>query len=142
MVTVLVFVVVFGLGMDYEVSAARVKEASDKTGNNEKATGGGLSAIASVITSAALIGGILVSVGLCPGAGDAVPGFGLAVAVLLDASRSSGCGALVPAIMHLAEWNCGQYRRKPKATTNSQRPVVRGRADWRGVAHHHGSTAW
>ena len=55
-VPVLVFAVVFGLSMDYEVFLlARVKEAFDKHGDNEKATEEGLSATASVITSAALI---------------------------------------------------------------------------------------
>ena len=55
-VPVLVFAVVFGLSMDYEVFLlSRIKEAYDRTGRNAEATMEGLSATASVITSAALI---------------------------------------------------------------------------------------
>jgi RND superfamily putative drug exporter len=55
-VPVLVFAVVFGLSMDYEVFLlSRIKEAFDRTGRNREATMEGLSATASVITSAALI---------------------------------------------------------------------------------------
>jgi RND superfamily putative drug exporter len=105
-VPVLVFAVVFGLSMDYEVFLlARVKEAFDKTGNNEKATEEGLSATASVITSAALI--MILVFGVFAFARVLAMqflGFGLAVAVLLDATIIRM--VLVPAIMHLAgEWN-------------------------------------
>src|SRR6185295_13264300 len=56
LVPVLVFAVVFGLSMDYEVFLlSRIKEAFDKTGKNDEATMEGLSATAPVITSAALI---------------------------------------------------------------------------------------
>src|SRR5690606_10697163 len=56
LVPVLVFAVVFGLSMDYEVFLlTRIKEAYDRTGQNTLATREGLSATASVITSAALI---------------------------------------------------------------------------------------
>jgi RND superfamily putative drug exporter len=55
LVPVIVFAVVFGLSMDYEVFLlARIKEAFDRTGQNTLATREGLSATASVITSAAL----------------------------------------------------------------------------------------
>lgn len=105
-VPVLVFAVVFGLSMDYEVFLlVRVKEAFDKTGQNEKATEEGLSATASVITSAALI--MILVFGVFAFARVLAMqflGFGLAVAVLLDATIIRM--VLVPAIMHLAgEWN-------------------------------------
>jgi RND superfamily putative drug exporter len=105
-VPVLVFAVVFGLSMDYEVFLlARVKEAFDKTGKNDKATEEGLSATASVITSAALI--MILVFGVFAFARVLAMqflGFGLAVAVLLDATIIRM--VLVPAIMHLAgEWN-------------------------------------
>ena len=115
-VPVLVFAVVFGLSMDYEVFLlARVKEAFDKTGDNEKATEEGLSATASVITSAALI--MILVFGVFAYARVLAMqflGFGLAVAVLLDATIIRM--VLVPAIMHLAgEWNWWPgVRRKPK----------------------------
>jgi RND superfamily putative drug exporter len=114
-VPVLVFAVVFGLSMDYEVFLlARVKESFDKSGNNEKATEEGLSATASVITSAALI--MILVFGVFAFARVLAMqflGFGLAVAVLLDATIIRM--VLVPAIMHLAgEWNWwpGVRRRK------------------------------
>ncbi len=114
-VPVLVFAVVFGLSMDYEVFLlARVKEAFDKHGDNEKATEEGLSATASVITSAALI--MILVFGVFAFARVLAMqflGFGLAVAVLLDATIIRM--VLVPAIMHLAgEWNWwpGVRRRK------------------------------
>ena len=105
-VPVLVFAVVFGLSMDYEVFLlARVKEAFDKSGDNDKATEEGLSATASTITSAALI--MILVFGVFAFARVLVMqflGFGLAVAVLLDATIIRM--VLVPAIMHLAgEWN-------------------------------------
>lgn len=115
-VPVLVFAVVFGLSMDYEVFLlARVKEAFDKTGDNMKATEEGLSATASVITSAALI--MILVFGVFAFARVLAMqflGFGLAVAVLLDATIIRM--VLVPAIMHLAgEWNWWPgVRRKPK----------------------------
>src|SRR5437879_359194 len=55
-VPVLVFAIVFGLSMDYEVFLlTRVKEVFDKNGRNDHATMEGMSATASTITSAALI---------------------------------------------------------------------------------------
>jgi RND superfamily putative drug exporter len=115
-VPVLVFAVVFGLSMDYEVFLlARVKEAFDKHGDNERATEEGLSATASVITSAALI--MILVFGVFAFARVLAMqflGFGLAVAVLLDATIIRM--VLVPAIMHLAgEWNWWPGgRRKPR----------------------------
>ena len=105
-VPVLVFAVVFGLSMDYEVFLlTRIKEAFDKTGRNDQATMEGLSATASVITSAALI--MIIVFGVFAFARVLAlqfVGFGLAVAVLLDATIIRM--VLVPAIMHLAgEWN-------------------------------------
>ncbi|MEO8200909.1 MAG: MMPL family transporter [Gemmatimonadota bacterium] len=105
-IPVLVFAVVFGLSMDYEVFLlTRIKEAFDKTGRNDQATMEGLSATASVITSAALI--MILVFGVFAFARVLAMqflGFGLAVAVLLDATLIRMI--LVPAFMHLAgEWN-------------------------------------
>jgi RND superfamily putative drug exporter len=114
-VPVLVFAVVFGLSMDYEVFLlARVKEAFDRTGKNDQATEEGLSATASTITSAALI--MILVFGVFAFARVLAMqflGFGLAVAVLLDATIIRM--VLVPAIMHLAgEWNWWPGRRGKK----------------------------
>lgn len=105
-VPVLVFAVVFGLSMDYEVFLlSRIKEAYDRTGHNTEATMEGLSATASVITSAALI--MIMVFGVFAFARVLVMqflGFGLAVAVLLDATVIRM--VLVPAFMQLAgRWN-------------------------------------
>ena len=105
-VPVLVFAVVFGLSMDYEVFLlSRMKEAFDRTGRNDEAVLEGLSATASVITSAALI--MILVFGIFAFARVLVMqflGFGLAVAVLLDATIIRM--VLVPAFMHLAgRWN-------------------------------------
>ena len=105
-VPVLVFAVVFGLSMDYEVFLlSRIKEAFDRTGKNTEATMEGLSATASVITSAALI--MITVFGAFAFARVLLVqflGFGLALAVLLDATVIRM--VLVPAVMHLmGRWN-------------------------------------
>jgi RND superfamily putative drug exporter len=105
-IPVLVFAVVFGLSMDYEVFLlSRIKEAFDRSGRNTEATAEGLGATATVITSAALI--MIAVFGAFAFARVLVMqflGFGLAVAVLLDATVIRM--VLVPAFMHLAgRWN-------------------------------------
>lgn len=105
-VPVVVFAVVFGLSMDYEVFLlSRIKEAFDRTGRNTEATMEGLSATASVITSAALI--MILVFGAFAFAQVLLMqfvGFGLAVAVLLDATIIRM--VLVPAFMQLmGRWN-------------------------------------
>ncbi|MFN2572249.1 MAG: MMPL family transporter [Gemmatimonadales bacterium] len=114
-VPVLVFATVFGLSMDYEVFLlTRVKEVFDKTGRNDHATMEGLSTTASTITFAALIM-IIVFGNFAFTRVLAVQfiGFGLAVAVLLDATLIRM--VLVPAIMHIAgRWNWWPGVRAPR----------------------------
>jgi RND superfamily putative drug exporter len=116
-VPVLVFAVVFGLSMDYEVFLlSRMKEAFDRTGDNRAATMEGVSATASVITSAALI--MLIVFGAFAYARLLMVqflGFGLAMAVLLDATVIRM--VLVPAFMQVAgDWNWWPGTKpKPKA---------------------------
>ena len=114
-VPILVFAIVFGLSMDYEVFLlTRVKEVFDKTGRNDHATMEGLSATASTITSAALI--MILVFGTFAFArvlAVQLVGFGLAAAVLLDATLIRM--VLVPAIMHIAgRWNWWPGVRAPK----------------------------
>ncbi len=110
---VLIFAIVFGLSMDYEVFLlSRIKEEFDRTHDNDEATVTGLAATGGTITSAALIM-ILVFGAFAFARVMAVQmiGFGLAVAVLLDATLIRV--AMVPAVMHLAgrfNWWPG-YRR-------------------------------
>jgi RND superfamily putative drug exporter len=128
-IPVLVFAVVFGLSMDYEVFLlSRMKEAFDRTGRNTEATMEGLSATASVITSAALI--MITVFGAFAFARVLVMqflGFGLAVAVLLDATVIRM--VLVPAFMQLmGRWNWwpGGRRRHGTGGTGGGGSTVRG----------------
>ena len=128
-VPVLVFAVVFGLSMDYEVFLlSRIKEAFDRTGRNTEATMEGLSATASVITSAALI--MIMVFGIFAFArvlAMQLLGFGLAVAVLLDATRDpDGAGARV----HAGDGADGTGGRgcrriKPKGRPSAEMPELK-----------------
>ena len=114
-VPVLVFATVFGLSMDYEVFLlTRIKEVFDKTGRNDHATMEGLSATASTITFAAAI--MIAVFGVFAFSRVLAVqfiGFGLALAVLLDATLIRM--VLVPAIMHIAgRWNWWPGVRSPR----------------------------
>jgi len=112
---VLVFAIVFGLSMDYEVFLlSRIKEEFDETHDNDEATVNGLTATGGTITNAALIM-ILVFGAFAFARVMAVQmiSFGLAVAVLLDATLIRV--AMVPGVMHLAgrlNWWPGYRRRR------------------------------
>ena len=100
-VPMLLFAIVFGLSMDYEVFLlSRIKEEYDHTGNNAEAVANGLAATARVITAAALI---MVSVFAAFVLGDdrqmKLFGLGMAVAVFIDATIVRM--VLVPATMEL-----------------------------------------
>ena len=105
-VPLFLFAVLFGLSMDYQVFLlSRVKEAWDRTGDNTLAVREGVGATAGIITGAALI---MVAVFAGFASGELVMfqqvGFGLAVAVLLDATLIRTL--LVPAAMQLlGRWN-------------------------------------
>ncbi len=105
-VPLFLFAVLFGLSMDYQVFLlSRIKEAWDRTGDNTLAVTEGVGATAGIITGAALI---MVAVFAGFAAGDLVMfqqmGFGLAIAVLLDATLIRTL--VVPAAMKLlGRWN-------------------------------------
>jgi RND superfamily putative drug exporter len=95
------FSVLFGLSMDYHVFLlTRVREHYDQTSDNTESVAYGLRTTAAIITGAALI---MVAVFGGFASGTLVPfqqmGFGLAVAVLLDATIVRS--VLVPASMKL-----------------------------------------
>ncbi len=95
------FAIVFGLSMDYEVFLlSRIKEEYERTKNNSIAVADGLAATARVITAAALI---MFCVFFAFVLGDdrslKLFGFGLAIAVLIDATIVRML--LVPATMEL-----------------------------------------
>ncbi|MGQ0630176.1 MAG: MMPL family transporter [Sporichthyaceae bacterium] len=100
------FVVLFGLSMDYEVFlVSRMREEYLRTGNNTEAVALGLARTGGVITSAALIMiAIFGAFMLSPAPEIKQLGFGLAVAILIDATIIRAL--LVPAFMRIAgDWN-------------------------------------
>jgi RND superfamily putative drug exporter len=100
------FSILFGLSMDYHVFLlSRIRERFDQTGDNSQAVAFGLRSTGGVITGAAAI---MVAVFAGFALGDLVAtqqmGFGLAVAVFLDATVVRV--VLVPATMRLlGKWN-------------------------------------
>ena len=106
-VPIFLFVILFGLSMDYEVFLlSRIREAFDRTGDNATAVAQGLASTARVISAAAAIM-VVVFLSFVLGADVSVKqiGLGLAVAVLIDASIVRL--VLVPAVMELlgkANW--------------------------------------
>jgi uncharacterized membrane protein YdfJ with MMPL/SSD domain len=103
---VILFCVLFGLSMDYEVFLlTRMKEAWDRTGDNTEAVATGLERSGRIVTSAALI---VVLVAGSFAFADIVLikalGLGMAIAVALDATVVRAL--LVPATMRLlGRWN-------------------------------------
>ena len=100
------FVVLFGLSMDYHVFIlSRIREAFDRGSSTEEAVAHGIKSTAGVVTSAAVV---MVSVFAIFATLSLVIfkqlGVGLAVAVLLDATLVRG--VLLPASMKLlGDWN-------------------------------------
>ena len=97
----MLFAVVFGLSMDYEVFLlSRIREDYDRTGDNGEAVASGLASTARVITAAAAIM-VVVFAGfvLSPDRALQLFGLGLATAVLVDATVVRL--VLVPATMAL-----------------------------------------
>lgn len=103
---IIMFSVIFGLSMDYEVLLlSRIQEAYRRTGDNAASVAEGLARTAGVITGAALI---MVSVFAAFALADIITiksiGVGMAIAVLLDATIIRVL--LVPATMRLlGDWN-------------------------------------
>ncbi|HEY0444579.1 MAG TPA: MMPL family transporter [Candidatus Limnocylindrales bacterium] len=103
---VILFCVLFGLSMDYEVFLlTRMKEVWDRTGNNTDAVARGLERSGRIVTSAALI---VVLVASSFAFADIVLikalGIGMAIAIALDATVVRAL--LVPATMRLlGHWN-------------------------------------
>lgn len=100
-VPIFLFCILFGLSMDYHVFLlSRIREHYDRTDESREAVAVGLKATSRIITGAALI---MVVVFSTFAAGDLVMlqqvGFGLAIAVLLDATLIRSI--LVPASMAL-----------------------------------------
>jgi uncharacterized membrane protein YdfJ with MMPL/SSD domain len=102
----LIFAIVFGLSMDYEVFLmSRIRERYMQHGDNERAVAEGLSTSASTISSAALIMSAVFAVFVLTGVPSIKElGLGCAVAIALDATLVRLI--LVPAAMKLlGDWN-------------------------------------
>jgi RND superfamily putative drug exporter len=102
----LIFAVVFGLSMDYEVFLmSRIRERYMRHGDNERAVAEGLSSSARTISSAALIMTSVFAVFVLTGVPSIKElGLGCAVAIALDATLVRLI--LVPAAMKLmGRWN-------------------------------------
>jgi RND superfamily putative drug exporter len=118
---VILFCVLFGLSMDYEVFLlTRMKEQWDRTGDNQEAVARGLERSGRIVTSAALI--VVVVAGSFAFADIVLIkalGLGMALAVALDATVVRAL--LVPATMRLlGRWNWwlpGVLRRVPRLET-------------------------
>ncbi len=106
-VPVFLFVILFGLSMDYEVFLlSRIREAYDASGDNAASVARGLSRTARVISAAAAIMiAVFLSIVIGPQVTTKQIGLGLAVAILIDATVVRL--VLVPAVMELlgpANW--------------------------------------
>jgi RND superfamily putative drug exporter len=115
-IPLLIFCLLFGLSMDYEVFLlSRVREIFGRSGDNERSVREGLADTGTVITSAALIMAavfgafVLARVVLVQKLG-----LGLAVAVVVDATLIRML--LGPALMLVAgKWNWWPMRPMPRA---------------------------
>ena len=105
-VLILLFAVLFGLSMDYEIFiVSRMREAWDRGASNEDAIREGMRNSGTVVTAAALIF-ITALTGLITGhfAGLQQLGIGLAAGVLIDATIIRGL-LLPSAMVLLGKWN-------------------------------------
>ena len=100
------FVILFGLSMDYHVFIlSRIREAYDRGSSNEDAVARGIKNTAGVVTSAAIVMVAVFSIFAASRALDFKQlGVGLAAAILIDATVIRG--VLLPATMTLlGDWN-------------------------------------
>jgi RND superfamily putative drug exporter len=105
-VLILLFAILFGLSMDYEIFiVSRMREAWDRGVSNEEAIREGMRNSGTVVTAAALIF-IAALTGLITGhfAGLQQLGIGLAAGVLIDATIIRGL-LLPSAMVLLGKWN-------------------------------------
>jgi RND superfamily putative drug exporter len=105
-VLVFLFVVLFGLSMDYEVFiVSRMKEARDRGATNNEAIVEGLSQTGGVVTSAAVIlVGALSGLVFGHFAGLQELGVGLTLGILIDATIIR-CLLLPSVMVLLGKWN-------------------------------------
>jgi RND superfamily putative drug exporter len=129
-IVVIMFPILFGLSMDYEVFLlSRIREEYDRTGDNTESVARGLAGTGRVVTSAALIMiAVFASFVASPVPSLKMLGLGLAVAILLDATVVRM--VLVPATMALlgkANWWLPAWldRALPRLTVETSAEVAR-----------------
>ncbi len=120
---VLLFCVVFGLSMDYEVFLlTRIQEAWRRTHDNRAAVAEGLERSGRLVTGAAAIMiTVFVAFGLARVVTIKATGIGMAVAVLADATLVRAL--VVPALMRLlgsANWWAPRWMKRPPGRPESQ----------------------
>jgi len=128
-VPMFLFVILFGLSMDYEVFLlSRIREEYDASGDNAAAVARGLSRTARVITAAAAIMvAVFLSIVIAPDVSTKQIGLGLAVAILVDATVVRL--VLVPSVMELlgrANWWLPGWldRLLPETSLNEGEPTA------------------
>jgi RND superfamily putative drug exporter len=136
----MLFVILFGLSMDYHVFIlSRIKEAVDRGESTDEAVAHGIKSTAGVVTAAALVMVGVFSIFATLSFIDMKQfGVGLAVAVLIDATIVRG--VLLPATMKLlGDWNWYlpkwlEWLPKGPALEGSGEPVGERRVQPRGDA--------
>jgi RND superfamily putative drug exporter len=128
-VPMFLFVILFGLSMDYEVFLlSRIRESYDATGDNAASVAHGLARTARVITAAAAIMIVVFMANVfAPDLSVKQIGLGLAVAVLIDATLVRM--VLVPGVMELlgkANWWLPGWlaRVLPKTSLHEDEPLA------------------
>jgi RND superfamily putative drug exporter len=130
-VPLLLFVILFGLSMDYHVFIiSRIRETYDRGATIDEAVRHGIKSTAGVVTSAAIVMVAVFSIFIAlPEIAFKQLGFALAAAVLIDATIIRAI--LLPSAMTLlGEWNW--YLPHPR------RPALVGPASQRCASEHHG----
>jgi len=123
------FVVLFGLSMDYHVFiVSRIREAVDGGMKTDEAVSHGIKSTAGVVTSAAAVMiGVFAIFATLSALDFKMMGVGLAVAVLIDATIVRA--VLLPSSMHLlGEWNWSLPRalaRLPMRGAKAEAPPLR-----------------
>ena len=118
-VLILLFAILFGLSMDYEIFiVSRMREAHDRGASNEEAIREGMRSSGTVVTAAALIF-ISAVMGLATGhfAGLQQLGVGLAIGVIVDATIIRGM-LLPSAMVLLGKWNWWMPGQRKTPTLN------------------------
>ena len=121
---IIMFSVLFGLSMDYEVLLSRIQEAYRRTGDNTASVAEGLAKTAGVTGAALIMVTVFAAFALAESITIKSIGVGMAIAVLIDATIVRVL--LVPATMRLMAAGTGGRRGRSVVS-----PTGSGSATWR-----------